>query len=318
MTDYLRERFLVKRFLALVLGAAFVASATPALAVVPTLPAGNVLFQVTCDSADANDRQLMIADIVGGSNSLLGDGTGANTLGDCGLQGALAPGTDWFYYNDGTNRDTLVRVNVVTGDVEEIGAIREDSSPRDIYGIAIGPDGIAYALSYDYLYTIDLLTGELTYLNEPDVYGQNEGYPYGFAYDPKTRKFYVAEDGDGEIFSLDVSTGLLTSVNINGDFWIGSMVFDSAGYLWFNGDDFKLRRATLRTFNDNATILETADLYVGGTSVYSESLGIVRPPVTEDESEALAPTGSSDVTGFAALAGLVGLAAVWMRRRAAR
>jgi hypothetical protein len=312
-----RRKFPVKKILVVALSAMFLASSTPALAVAPTLPEGHLLFQVGCDNA-VNDLQLLGVDLENEDLLTVGDGTGVNVTNDCASQGAMLPGTAWFYYIDrGGIADVLFRVDIITGETEEIGVMEDEGSWADLYSLAIGPNGNAYALSYDYLFGVNLDNGNLVQLNEPNVYDLNSGYPYGFAYDRVTKKFYIAEDGGYEIHQLNVSTGELTYVTENSDFWIGSFAFDANGDFWFNGDDSKIRRASLDNFDDSANVLATGDILLSTTEVYSESLGLALPDA-DDDSEGLAPTGSTDVSALAALAGLAGLAAVAIRRRATR
>jgi hypothetical protein len=309
----------VKKLLVVALSAMFLASSTPALAVTPTLPSGDRMFQMPCDSGATNDFQLFDLDLSSEDLVPVGNGSGVNGGNDCASQGAILPGTDWFYFIEWTGAvDTLVRVDVSTGEVDVIGAMRDEGSHASLYSLAIGPNGNAYALSYDYLYAVNLDTGDLVQLNEPAVYDLNEGYPYGFAYDPTTEHFYVVEDGGGELLRLNVSTGDMTSIATNDNHWVGSIAFDSDGYFWFNGIGANVRRSSLQTFGDNSSILATGNILLEGNPVFSESLGILRPEATDDDSEGLAPTGSTDVSALAALAGLAGLAAVAIRRRSTR
>ena len=307
----------MKKLLTVLLGAAFAVSASPAVAVAPTLPAGDFLFQVECDE-DLNDRQLLGVDLDIEELVLIGDGDGAGDLG-CVAQGSMDPGTDWFYFVDWyIAGDTLARVNVVSGVVEEIGLMLDEGAEAQIISLAIGPDGNAYALSDENLYGVNLDNGDLFLLNRPNVAALNGGSPYGFAYDPTTEHFYVAEDGDTEIHQLNVETGELSYVTENSDFWIGSMAFDSEGYFWFNGNDSKVRRGSLLNFDDSANVLATGDLLLESEVVYSESIGISRAEIDDSDTEDLAPTGSTDLGGLAVLAGLAAIAALAVRRNATR
>jgi hypothetical protein len=308
----------VKKFVVVALSAMFLTSSTPALAVAPTLPEGHLLFQVACDYR-VNDRQLLGVDLENENLIEVGVGSGNDPAnGDCATQGAMLPGTGWFYYIDWDGPDdTLVRVDVLTGETEEIGAMEDEGSYVGLYSLAIGPNGNAYALSYDYVFGVNLDTGDLVQITAADFYGINSGYPYGFAYDRVTEKFYIAEDGGYEIHELNVSTGELTYVTENSDFFIGSFAFDANGDFWFNGDDAKIRRGSLDNYDNSANVLETGEIFLDGVEIYSESLGLALPDA-DDDSEGLAPTGSTDVSALAALAGLAGLAAVAIRRRATR
>jgi hypothetical protein len=319
----------VKKLLAVALSALFLAGTSPALAVSPTLPEGDELFLLPCDVDYPNDRQLLWVNLV--NNTLEASGTGLDTASnlDCAVQGAVLPGTDWFYFIDwvvvGEDLfEYLVRVNLATGVVEEIGRTVTREAVNTLSGLAIGPDGRAYALDERNLYEVNLATGELTFLNEPNIFDVNSGFPYGFSYDPMTNKFYVFEGGAYEIYEIDVVTGDLTHV-IDSAILIMSMAFDSDGNLWVNGVDNKVRRTSLPEIDNFAAMLATENLVIGTTTVDSYSLGILHAEGDDDSAaEELAPTGPTDLSsvagfaGLASLAGLAGLAAVAIRRRANR
>ena len=260
-----------------------------------------------------NDNQLYGVDPGSAELTAVGDGQGAPSEdSSCASQGAQLPGTDWFYFVDWDATDSLDRVNLVTGEHQEIGEITVNGAPENItYSLTIGPDGTAYILDYDDLYTVDLETGAATYLSSPNFYDEYSGYPYAFAYDYKTEKFYVVEDGDGAMYELDPATGNKVEMDYNEDYWVASMAFDSEGDLWINGDNNGASTVALADFGDSNLWIDT-DTF--SPSVYSESIWVSGPRAADE----LAETGFSPAPLFAgaALATAAGVAIVRSRRRA--
>jgi hypothetical protein len=275
----------------------------------PTLPAVDAMYEISCDAA-INNWQLYALDLSALTRTAIGDGTGTTTGEECALQGALLPGTDWFYYPDNFQA-FLMRVNVVTGGVEQVGAWGES-----IYSLAIDDEGNAYALTYDTLFSVNLETGALTELVEADTYGMDEGYPYGFAYDPKTDKFYMAEDGEDSLYTLNISTGEFTFVADQDAYFLGSIAFDSDGYLWTNDGQVSalVRRVPLSGFGDAPAWEETATMT---PSVASESLIIARGEPVDSDAESLATTGSIDPLPLVAFGAMLAGTAAVIRRRSA-
>lgn len=305
----------MKKALALAAGILISAASTPAFAVASLeLPNDDVLFIVECDNS-VNDNQLYSVDAVAATVTAVGDGQGAPSEDDsCASQGAQLPGTDWFYYVDwdGGGVDYLNRNNLVTGDVEVIGALTVDGvNENNVLSLAIGPDGSAYVLTYDECYSIDLETGDLTLVSTPDFYGEYSGYPYGFAYDYVTEKFYVVEDGDGALYEFDPESGNKVELDYNGDWDVLSMSFDSAGNLWANGFGNYVATMALGDFGDSDAWVESSDLT---PSVDSESIWVSFDPPAEELADTgfgVAPLGA---LGALTVAGGVALA---VRRRRA-
>lgn len=301
----------MKRLLIAVASLALVLAPVASASANPTLPAGDALYEMSCDNR-VNDYLFHSVNTSNNTRTAIGNGTGVNVVTECAYQGAMLPGTDWFYFPDRYS-DKLVRVDVTTGLTEIVGLLRESGSYQGLYSLAIHDNGNAYALSYDTLFSVNLSTGELTTIVAANTYDLAEGYPYGFAYDPKTDKFYVAEDGGDSLYSLNMSTGVFTLVATNSDYWVGSMSFDSDGNLWVNGDGNLVSRVALSGFGNSVNWIDSAAL---APQVYSESLVIARPPVEDDDEEGLANTGSADATPYL-LGGLLaaGIAFALRRRR---
>jgi LPXTG-motif cell wall-anchored protein len=277
----------------------------------PTLPAGDVLYEMSCDGM-INGFQLHLLNTSDNTRTAIGTATGAV---QCASQGAILPGTDWFYFTDFA--DTLVRADVTSGLTEVIGDLRDAGVARDIDSLAMDDNGNAYALSGETLFSVDLSSGNLTSVAAANFATLTGGMPIGFAYDPTTDKFYVAEDGESNLYSINISTGALTFIATNSDYWVSSMSFDSDGNLWVNGGHSYVSRVAISDFGNSANWIDSAAL---SPNVYSESLAIARLASNDEEnsdgSESLANTGSADAAPYL-LGGLLaaGIALAFRRRR---
>ena len=275
---------------------------SPALAITgPSLPDGDKLYVIECDSSDAVPLQLFGLDPETGSTTELGTGSGGVT--NCGYQGAQMPDTDWFYYFDGGSH--LQRVDLTTGENETIGSFTLDGSLYyNAASMTIGPDGTAYVFAYDDMYTVDLETAELTYLSSPNIYDLDSGYPYAFTYDYLTEKFYTVETGAGKLYEVDPQTGTLTELGANPDFYVYSMSFDANGDMWLNGDDDHVSKVSIADFTNSAAWQDSPDITVDSGTLYSESLWVdLKEPeaLPSGGQEELAATGFP-VAGYLALA----------------
>jgi hypothetical protein len=281
-------------------------TASPALAVGgPSLPSQDKLFVIECDNTET-PLQLFGVDPVAGVATEIGSGDGAETY--CGFQGAQMPGTDWFYFFNYSS--ILQRVDLTTGANETIGAFTLNGSPYfNANSLTVGPDGTAYVLAYDDLFTVDVSTAALTYLSSPNFYDEYSGYPYGFAYDYVTEKFYVVEDGDGALYELVPATGDKVKLTYNGDYNVYSIAFDSEGNLWANGDGNFVNKMALADFGNSAAWQGSADL-----GFFSESIW-VSPVFAAKE---LPDTGidATVAVGLAVAFGVAGVTLVAVRRRA--
>lgn len=307
-----------KSIIVAAVAAALVLGTSPANAVAPSLPAGDSLFEVACDN-DVPDFQLFSLDLAAMTRDLLGGGLGLSFAPVCALQGAILPGSDWFYYPD--DQDQMWRSDLTSGDVQFVRAFA--GNVGTVYSITITPDGDAYALDdsgdVGNLYSLDLSTGALSLVGaiaDPEV-GTPFGEMYGFAYDGVTEKFYGVEDTQGRLFEFDVATRALTLLATNPDYTVRSMSFDSEGNLWVNGSGFgrTVRQLTLANFGTTANWTDSGSF---NRSDYSRSLVVRLPPVEEDSdgSESLADTGAADATPYL-LGGLLaaGIALALRRRR---
>jgi LPXTG-motif cell wall-anchored protein len=284
-------------------------TSSPALAVGgPVLPANDKLYLVECDS-DFTELQLFSLNPESGVPTEIGEGAPGETF--CGFQGAQQPGSDWFYFFN--NASYLQRVDLITGVNETIAQFSlNESVYNSAYSLTFGPDGTAYVLSYDNLYTVNLETAELTYLSAPNFYDEYSGYPYAFAYDYVTEKFYVVEDGDGALYELTPSTGDKVELTYNEDYAVLSMAFDANGDLWINGEGDFVSKVALASFGNSDDWQDSPEIFVDSVGLYSESLW-VSPVFATPE---LPDTGlsASALVGLGALLLLIGASIVSVRR----
>jgi hypothetical protein len=274
----------------------------------PALPANDKLFIVECDF-DVTELQLFGLNPETGLPTEIGAGAPEET--NCAFQGAQQPGSDWFYFFN--NASYLQRVDLITGVNETIAQFTLNGNTfTNAYSLTFGPDGTAYLLSYDDLYTVNLDTAVLTYLSSPEFYDEYSGYPYAFAYDYVTEKFYVVEDGDGALYELTPSTGAKVELAYNADYDVLSMAFDANGDLWSNGEGDFVSKVALASFGNSDDWHDSPEILVDSVGLYSESLW-VSPVFTTPE---LPDTGLSvsALVGMGALLLVIGVSIVVVRR----
>ena len=279
---------------------------SPALAAgEPALPANDKLYIVECDT-DVTELQLFGLNPESGVPTEIGAGAPGETY--CGFQGAQQPGSDWFYFFN--NASYLQRVDLITGVNETIAQFTLNGNPyTNAYSLTFGPDGTAYVLSYDDLYTVNLDTAVLTYLSSPEFYDEYSGYPYAFAYDYVTEKFYVVEDGDGALYELTPSTGAKVELAYNDDYDVLSMAFDANGDLWSNGEGDFVSKVALSSFGDSNAWQDSPNILVNSVGLYSESLWVSPVFTTPELPDTVVTTPELPDTGLS-ISALVGVGAL--------
>ncbi|MFD1715054.1 DUF6923 family protein [Amnibacterium flavum] len=227
--------------------AAIALSASPAYAADGrTLPAGDALYAVDCEDTP---NQLYSVDSVTAQATPIGSGA---ELADstCAGPGAYDRVSGLAYYIDWNDVGSLRSIDVTTGVSTAIGELSIDGVNVFPDSIAIGTDGMAYAIIQDTfedgdsgifsvsgLYALDLTTGDLTPI---DATGDPGVDYYGFSVDPTTGLFYVI-DTEGNIASIDVATGIQTAlgtVDFDGDNSTWTLSIDSSGIMWVENDGF--------------------------------------------------------------------------------
>ena len=303
--------------------AAFVAVASPVYAAPPALPAGDQLTSVSCDGGPAT---LFTVDSATGSSTAVGaSGSELN----CAYQGAWDPITGTLYGLIWDNNPILVKYDLATGALTEIGSI-VDSLDVSVgaYALAIGLDGTAYINDYDTLYTLDLTTGVATLVGT--VAGVTDS-AYGFSVDPSTGKLYMLQQS-GDLLEINpdpagptatlVGTWPLTEEQFDSY----GLAIDSAGTAWVTvypgSDDIytALYSTPLATFgvdpqlSGNMVDAATADDFNSWWVTLARPVAPAPAPAPQPQ---LAATGidAGSIAGVGVLLGVLGFVLVARRRR---
>ncbi len=288
----------------------FFASAAPAFADGRTIPSGDRMYTLDCAGAEVLNIQGYSVDSFTGAITAIGAGTPA--VGDgCAFQAAYNAVTGVSYFVEQRDIDSVFQAlftfDPATGLSVEVGQFFEGVTQIDIFSIAIGPNGDAYAITEGgEFYSLNLANAQVTYIATLST-----GSIFGFAADPRTGVFYAVRTD--QLYTLDVTTGVLTPLYVL-DFGANtnaiSMQVDSSGVLWFlNGPQGS-----------------APSLWSAGTTAGTE---VLSGPILESDSEVfvgsllivpakLPATGPADLS-VALLAGLgvvlLGGALVLVRRK---
>lgn len=290
-------------------------AATPAHADGRELPEGDALYAISCDNSTAVE-QLYSVEAPLAAVREIGTGSGV-TNAYCAGQPAWDATTSTAYYVSYVIEDDplLAIMDLETGVGTVIGPFNDGENDRSIDAIAIQPDGSAFAISNQTVFTLDLATGNVAYLGE---IGGGAAAFFGFGSDPRTGTLY-AIDYDGNLYTIDPATGagtfLLNLPYENSGSY--SLQVDSSGVLWLEFDffDVQANAGGSALWSVDTAALDTSELYsgdiattVGGNPVVTQALLLV-PSAVEPE-PALAATGlASAELGVFALAGVALLGA---------
>lgn len=259
------------------------------------LPEGNVLYAFDCQSAPYGEFvNVNVSDF---SATLVG--TNVSTAhANCAEQAAFNPVTSEIFWISfiGSNESWLMKADPQTGSSAEVGRMTLNTVGRTITALAIGADGRAFAIGYDtqvkgsVLYSVDLSTAALTSVANLDP-ALITGSVYSFAYNPKTRAFYL-QSGSAAVRQIDVTTGLTTvactyatQTNMYG------FSFDQNGLAWTTYMAFNPSTQGGGYIDVSSTTCEpriVGTLNIGGTAWYSES-PVVSYPVSTDPIDPIDP-----------------------------
>lgn len=305
--------------LALAASAAIVMiGAAPASAAGNSIDPGDSLYAINCDTEYFN-WTLLSVDPATALSTKIGDGAGYDPeYFACAFQPAYNPATGKSYYiqfqNGEFNHSLLAEIDVATGVSTTIGEFNEPvPEGEDLYPIidamAIGLDGSAFALGEGDLYSVDLATGELTYIGESLV------STWAFAVDPTSGIFY-AIDNENELFIVDTTDGSFTSggqVGVESGS-IFSLQIDGGGTFWIQADEQSESGASLWSFRlDTLSSPVYSGPFVDGP-FYTEAILII-------PGEPVLPATGADLSvaplaaGLAGVLTLLGAVVVVTRRR---
>lgn len=299
----------VRALAALAFIAASVAVATPAQAAGRTLPAGDALYTLACDSGEP---ELFSVDGASAASTLVGSGG----VEGCGYDPAYdaASGAVYALVADGESY-LLVTVDTATGVSTLVGTILDGEEAISVDSLTIA-GGVAYVTSYDELWTVELSSGAATFVGV--VAGIDDNI-YGLATNPVDGRIYGIEQS-GDLLQID-PVGLVATLI---DTFTTASVFnewgldiDSSGIFWIvtNQDGGEDPVPGLWSFDQtdvNGSALESGQLLVGGEYFYTFTAVIVPIPVPT-----LAETGvdATPLLVGSAVLGLAGIALVMTRRR---
>lgn len=272
-----------------------VAAASPASAA--TLPPSDELSAFSCPIEEPYLTDFFHVDPDSGASTLVG-GTGIEP--ECAFSAAMDPTTGISYYISQSDPTTLARIDVATG---EATPLYELSMPGEIAGLVIALDGTGYFLAWDELYSIDLATGETSYIGE---------LPTGClfnAVDPTTGLIYAIHC-TGAAYLLDVTTATLTPIGgLASDLaesWHGFQI-DSSGRWWMNGSIRENPELTWPALFSSATADGVTETEFEGYFVEGEERVRIFPLlITRPLPEPVLPaTGTAVPLSGAVMAGLV-------------
>jgi hypothetical protein len=246
------------------------ASYTQRVAAPRALAAGSALYAVSCDLPV--NLQLLTVDASTAAATTIGSGANIDNS-DCAGQSAWDAVTHTAFYTTSTGAaESLVSVNLTTGDSTRIAGITLNGTPSQVDAIAIGTDGAGYALSQGQLFALDLTTAKLTPIgpvSDPRI--------FGFAVDPASGTFYTIDQG-GLISSIDVATGTLTTIGqtaFEASENTFSLQIDSNGIMWVQDDTLKADVWSVDPADVAGSGIFSGTVAVGGSDLYMESLLIV-------------------------------------------
>ena len=246
----------------------------------------------------------------------------ADGEGECWSQGVYNPADGQIYsvdWSHGTDGFPLLRsINPATGEDTLMGPITDLRTDLGVnqYSLAITADGDVFVASDSELFSLDLATGDATFIGHfNDGDDVNPSF-YSFAVNPVDGVLYGVSWIGQDVYAIDTETGSITLVDATWNDVVGggsaSLTFDSNGLAWFQNDgltgfftadvtDIEGTRSTAVAFSYN------------DANFYAESLVIV-PGVIASE-EALAETGvGSGLMGSAALAFAIAAVAIAVTR----
>ena len=293
----------MKRFapaLALIVAAAIAltapVAATAGATVSPrTLPAGQAMFALSCDSGVSDLHSVDAATAV--STQV---GTGTPTADFCSGQPAWDPVTKTAYFVDwSSSLDSLSTMNISTGVRTVVAPFTLGGGPGYADAIAISPTGVAYATKGARLYSLNLTDAKLALIGT----GEHENL-YGFAFNPAGVLYGL--DYNSNLYTVNTSSGestLVTTLSFpSGEESVNSLgiQFDSSGILWVANTSTGPGRAVLwsvdLTADDPSASAVPSGAFIVGERYYETQALLIVPcagPVFTSAAEAAGTVGSA-------------------------
>ncbi len=286
-------------------------AAAPAAAAGRTLPPGDTLYTIDCDSVT-----LYSVDAATAAATPIGAGDPEEY---CAYDPAydFSTGASYVLIYDGLS--SIAKIDLTTGLISAQVPVTYEESPFYVDSLTIDRSGKAFATRYDdlatELFTIDLATGVATHLGV--VPGIDEAI-YGLATHPLTGQIFGIEDG-GDLFIIDPVALTATFVDTFTQPGVRStwgLDIDSSGVLWIVTDQSQGESSVPGLWSASPSDLNGTAIESGwindGEYFYTFTALIVPGP-------ALAATGidATPLLAGAVVLGLAGVVLLAMRRRAA-
>jgi hypothetical protein len=264
---------------AAVLGLSLTLAAPANAAQTRALPTGETLYAIDCEDSIG---QLASFDVTTAVGTAIGTGSTDSHV-DCAADSTYDVTTGKVFWAAWSDNNELFSMDPATGDSTFIGTMDTlTNTVNDISALMSGTDGVLYAVfssndgNAETLGTVDKATGVITFahtlLNGSSELTDRDLWSGEF--NPADGTFYVINYE--ELFSLDVTTGALTSKGLNtGDnVWYG-LTFDSNGVMWTTGQS-AVASSTVDGWSTGGN-QETSDndTTIDASSWYSESNFII-------------------------------------------
>lgn len=280
------------------LAAAMTLIPTAAFAAPATLPTGDTLYAIECDSgpdSSVPSRQLFTVDPATAALTAVGTGTAYGSY--CAGPAAVDATTGTVYFVDWAVGRTLSIMDPATGLTTEVGVFNDGEGTYDVDAIAIQPDGDAFALYNGTLFSLDLATAEMTLIGDGASGAPTE--MWALTAHPQTGAIYGVSSYDGSaLYTFDEATGDATLVQEVAQQNVWALAFDSAGTLWVE-NNYEL--ATVDVADWTATYAPVGTFSLASAPEYgdyfTESLFILPAQDQEEQPEEEQPEEEQQTDG---------------------
>lgn len=202
-----------------------------------SLPIGETMYGLECDSDLATDFYSVTLDAVGALTAI-----GTSAVNPCWLGATFDPTTGLAYAveSDYSSKSTLYSINTADGTFTNLGNIKVGGADIYMSALAINSAGVLYGFSSEdsdeKIYTIDLTTRVATFVSNLNMDFDN--YLDAAAFNPVDNELYGLNQGGGGVYKIDLTSGIGTKLSdSNYNTKMGgasfSFSFDSSGTAWF-------------------------------------------------------------------------------------
>ncbi len=216
------------------------AGAAPAAAAGRTVAPGDAMYVIDCDFAFLVDPVLFSVDPATAALTEIAGSIPTDVPG-CAFQPAhdATTGASYFIQLDDGDATSLLTVDRASGVSTVVGEFFIATTPTTspfILSMAIGADGLAYAIDDEAgVYAVDLESAELTFIDDLGVDGEFHAFTAGAA-----GRFYAVSIPGDIVYSVEIDANAMEvvatdafSVDAGTDTNVLSLQLDSAGLFWF-------------------------------------------------------------------------------------